>query len=187
MGGGVYNAAALTMGATVVANNTGGDCSGGLTTDEGYNLDDDGSCGLSGTGGLSDTAAGLDSSGLQDNGGTTQTIALEPGSAAIDEVSDGTLCPATDQRGAPRTAPCDIGADDTDWGPAITLDISGSQASGRSATLSYTTNAPGGIVSGTLTCTMVDDGTPISSGLAVGTHTVDGSSCSGLSSSDQAA
>ena len=105
-------------------------------------------------------------------------MALEPGSAAIDEVSDGTLCPATDQRGAPRTTPCDIGAYDTDWGPAIALDISGSQAAGGSAILNYTTNAPGGIVSGTLTCSTVDSGTPITPGLAAGTYTVDGSNCS---------
>jgi hypothetical protein len=187
MGGGLYNAAALTMGATIVANNTGGDCSGGLTTDLGYNLDDDGTCGLTGTGDLSDTPAGLDPSGLEDNGGPTQTIALEPGSTAIDEVSDGTLCPATDQRGAPRTTPCDIGAYDTDWGPAVELDVSGTQTAGGSTTLSYTTNAPGGTISGTLTCTTVDGGTPISSGLAAGSYTVDGSSCSGLSSSNQAA
>jgi hypothetical protein len=187
MGGGLFNAAALTMGATIVANNTGSDCAGGLTTDLGYNLDDDGTCGLTGTGDVSDTTAGLDPSGLQDNGGPTQTVALEPGSAAIDEVSDGTLCPATDQRGAPRTTPCDIGAFDTDWGPAVALDISGSQTAGGSTTLSYTTNAPGGIISGTLTCTTVDGGTPITSGLAAGSYTIDGSSCSGLNSSNQAA
>ena len=54
---------------------------------------------------------------LTDNGGPTETEALLPGSTAID-AGDGTDCPATDQRGAPRPADgdgdelaiCDIGA-----------------------------------------------------------------------------
>jgi hypothetical protein len=78
----------------------------------GYNRDDDGSCGFSGTS-LSGTPAGLDPRGLQNNGGPTQTIALEPGSAAIGHVTDPADCPATDQRGYPRTVPCDIGAYET--------------------------------------------------------------------------
>ncbi len=188
-GGNLNNISTLKIGATLLAHSvTGTDCHGpGTVTDLGYNLDDDGSCGFSATGDLSNTAAGLDPSGLQNNGGPTQTIALASGSAAIDHVSTGTLCPATDQRGAPRTTACDIGAYDTDWGPAVSLDISGSQTSGESDNLTYTTNAPGGIVSGTLTCATVDGGTPISSSLAVGYYTVDGSSCSGLTSSNQQA
>lgn len=60
---------------------------------------------------------------LADNGGPTQTIALLPGSPAIDAISaeycvwdddsDPDTPPVpllTDQRGAPRTGPCDIGA-----------------------------------------------------------------------------
>ena len=54
---------------------------------------------------------------LTDNGGPTETEALLPGSTAID-AGEGTDCPATDQRGAPRPADgdgdglaiCDIGA-----------------------------------------------------------------------------
>jgi hypothetical protein len=52
---------------------------------------------------------------LANNGGLTQTLALLPGSAAIDAGpatcldADG-LPLATDQRGAPRLSPCDIGA-----------------------------------------------------------------------------
>jgi len=107
----------VAMGASIVANSTsGGDCYLELAplTDLGYNLADDGSCGLVGTGDLASTSAGLDPSGLQSNDGSTQTIALESGSAAIDHVSDATLCPATDQRGVVRNVPCDIGAFDTD-------------------------------------------------------------------------
>ncbi len=50
---------------------------------------------------------------LANNGGATQTMALLPGSPAIN-AGDNSGCPATDQRGAlrPRTVqnPCDIGA-----------------------------------------------------------------------------
>ena len=144
----------LTMAGTIVANNpSGSDCflqlPIGTFTDDGDNLDDDGTCHLTAGTDLSDTAAGLDPSGLQDNGGPTQTIALEPGSVAIDHVSDGVLCPAADQRGA-ATTPCDIGAYDSDWGPAIALNVTGSQVTGGNPSFSYTTNAPGGVVSGTL-------------------------------------
>jgi hypothetical protein len=44
---------------------------------------------------------------LADNGGFSMTFALGPGSPAIDRAVD---CPATDQRGQPRTSPCDTGA-----------------------------------------------------------------------------
>ncbi len=108
-GGGIYNdSGPLTLTATIVANSMSGDCYGSIT-DGGYDLDDDGSCGFSGTS-LSDTPAGLDPDGLQNNGGPTQTIALEPGSAAIGAVTDPSLCATPDQRGVTRPTPCDIGA-----------------------------------------------------------------------------
>ena len=44
---------------------------------------------------------------LADDGGISMTFALGPGSAAIDHATD---CPTTDQRGEPRTNPCDTGA-----------------------------------------------------------------------------
>lgn len=46
---------------------------------------------------------------LADNGGPTPTHALLAGSAAID-AADPAACPATDQRGVPRDAACDVGA-----------------------------------------------------------------------------
>lgn len=50
---------------------------------------------------------------LRDNGGSTQTHALLPGSPALDAGSN-RLCPSSDQRGSPRPAdlrdPCDAGA-----------------------------------------------------------------------------
>ncbi|HVM57652.1 MAG TPA: DUF11 domain-containing protein, partial [Gaiellaceae bacterium] len=46
---------------------------------------------------------------LAANGGPTKTLALQPGSPAID-AGDGGACPATDQRGVARSGVCDIGA-----------------------------------------------------------------------------
>ena len=96
--------------ASIVANSpSGDDCSGGIT-DAGYNLDDDGSCGFRARTDHSGTPAGLDRAGLEDHGGPTQTIALDPGSAAIGGVGDARLCSIPDQRGVERPTPCDIGA-----------------------------------------------------------------------------
>jgi chitodextrinase len=70
------------------------------------NLTDDESCGP-GFGNSSSILLGP----LADNGGATPTMALLPGSAAID-AGDDAVCPATDQRGVtrPQGAHCDIGA-----------------------------------------------------------------------------
>ena len=74
-GGGLFSdGGTFNVTATIVAGSkTGSDCDA-VIIDGGYNLDDDGTCGFSGTS-LSDTPAGLDPSGLQNNGGPTQTIA----------------------------------------------------------------------------------------------------------------
>jgi uncharacterized repeat protein (TIGR01451 family) len=87
------------------------------TADTGYNLDDGTSCGFSTTNNsLSSTNPLLDPAGLRDNGGLTQTIALQPGSPAIDKIPSavngcGTTITA-DQRGVsrPQGPGCDIGA-----------------------------------------------------------------------------
>src|SRR5262249_30323006 len=74
----------MTLRGTIVANNTsGGDCS--LPTpfsDGGYNLDSDGSCNLTQPTDISHTNPLLGP--LANNGGPTQTIAIQPGSPAID-------------------------------------------------------------------------------------------------------
>jgi len=109
--------------ATLLAENTGGDCFGGAVTDSGYNIDDDGSCGFV-LPSISDYATLSKTLGsLANNGGPTQTIALLPGSPAIDYVPKAD-CPATDQRGDPRTPPCDIGAYDTDTSASAAPTIS---------------------------------------------------------------
>ncbi|MFF5532448.1 choice-of-anchor Q domain-containing protein [Streptomyces cinerochromogenes] len=73
----------------------------------GHNIDGDGSCRLTAAGDLPSRAPLIGP--LADNGGPTDTVALLPGSPALD-AADG--CPATDQRGVarPRGAACDIGA-----------------------------------------------------------------------------
>jgi CSLREA domain-containing protein len=111
-GGGISNftGASATLKNTIVANSpSGGDCSGIITSD-GHNLDSDGTCGLTGTGDLSNTNPLLGP--LADNGGPTQTHALLGGSPAIDAGSPDCPPPATDQRGVarPQGAACDMGA-----------------------------------------------------------------------------
>ena len=111
--GGIYNGiGTVTLTGTIVANTTGSpNCSGIISEVRGYNLDSDGSCGFTQSTDITDTDPLLGP--LADNGGPTRTMALPPGSPAIDKggtVANG--CPATDQRGVsrPRGPACDIGA-----------------------------------------------------------------------------
>jgi hypothetical protein len=74
------------MRGSILAGNTGGNCETSPPTpleDEGYNLSDDASCSFSGTSEDSVTTLDLDPTGLHNNGGPTETIALESGSKAI--------------------------------------------------------------------------------------------------------
>jgi CSLREA domain-containing protein len=124
-GGGIYNldngviVGVVTMTNMIVANNTGGDCqedAGAAPvappygfSSAGHNLDSDGSCNLTGTGDLPNTAPLLFP--LSDNGGDTQTHAIPTTSPAYN-AGDNAVCPATDQRGVarPQEGSCDIGA-----------------------------------------------------------------------------
>jgi hypothetical protein len=102
-------AVSLILRNTIIANNST-NCSGPII-DGGNNLQFPGtSCGA--TIPVADPKLGP----LAANGGVTQTMALLPGSPAIDAGNNST-CPATDQRGVPRvdgdnngSAVCDIGA-----------------------------------------------------------------------------
>jgi len=138
-GGGDYggailnnNNATLQLGGTVISSSPGGACFQiGAITDLGYNIVPDGNCPSGGTGDIQSASPGLDPNGLRNNGGPTQTIALQSGSPAIDQIPTSytipcltctklhpgaPLCPATDQRGAGYPRPdnsettCDIGA-----------------------------------------------------------------------------
>jgi CSLREA domain-containing protein len=106
---------------TNLASSSGGNCFGSIT-DAGYNISDDSSCGFNATGSHNNTDPELNPAGFANNGGPTQTIALLPGSPAIDAIplancNDQASPPnpiITDQRGFPRPdageANCDIGA-----------------------------------------------------------------------------
>ncbi len=112
----------VTLANTIIANSTsGGNCRlgnhGGTVVDAGHNIDDDGTCRLSGAS-LSGTDPVLDPAGPSDNGGPTQTIALLDGSPAIG-AGDESTCAAPpvdglDQRGFARPGAgesrCSIGA-----------------------------------------------------------------------------
>jgi hypothetical protein len=113
----------LRIKSTLLAGNSGGNCGlGGAPGSQGYNVSDDDSCSsiFNNTGDLNNVppGAGLDPNGLQNNGGPTQTIALLPGSPAVDYVpvancTDLTGNPVViDQRGIgrPQGAACDSGA-----------------------------------------------------------------------------
>jgi predicted outer membrane repeat protein len=105
-GGGIYNATGtVTLKNTIVANSlSGGNCFGSIS-DSGGNLSwPDTTCPGTNVDPL------FDLSGLQDNGGATETIALQAGSPAID---GGTAtCGTDDQRGVerPQGTACDNGA-----------------------------------------------------------------------------
>jgi hypothetical protein len=121
-GGGIDSASALTVANTIVASNAGGNCdfdTAPAITDAGHNLDDGTTCGFSAdNGSLNNTKPDLDPAGLKDNGGPTQTIALQAGSPAIN-AGDEAVCAAPpvnnlDQRGFVRPGTgatnCSIGA-----------------------------------------------------------------------------
>lgn len=88
-------------------------------TSLGYNIAGDATCNLTATGDMPNTDARL--APAADNGGPTLTLALLPGSPAMDAGNDAT-CSVNDQRGLPRLDrdgngdgggdgnPCDIGA-----------------------------------------------------------------------------
>jgi hypothetical protein len=96
---------------SIVANNGGDNCINLAVASLGFNLFDDDTCSPDETlGDLVDSSGALGLGPLADNGGPTQTHALEEGSPALDAAGDS--CPSTDQRGIPRPAgsACDIGA-----------------------------------------------------------------------------
>ncbi|HET8956457.1 MAG TPA: choice-of-anchor Q domain-containing protein [Solirubrobacterales bacterium] len=105
--------AALTVKNTIVAGNTvpagPSDCAVAATVTSDHNLSGDASC-MFGDGGSKQNTNPL-LGALANNGGETDTLALQAGSPAIDAgTNDG--CPATDQRGVsrPQGSACDVGA-----------------------------------------------------------------------------
>ncbi len=100
-------------------------CGDSTPTDDGYNISDDASCGFNGTGSVNDSAT-LDSflGSLAANGGSTETVALLPGSQAEPNPAQAVIpasfvapgqttpsCGQPDQRGVSRNLyGCDMGA-----------------------------------------------------------------------------
>jgi predicted outer membrane repeat protein len=126
-GGALFNKAGIVdLKGSILATSTGGNCEGTVAvTDEGHNISDDGTCPTtSGTSVDNSTMLNLDPAGLADNGGPTDTIALEPNSQAVEfiPVADCTdqstptpIALTDDQRGEPRPDPgnpnfCSAGA-----------------------------------------------------------------------------
>ena len=122
-GSGIYTNATLIINNTILADSTsGGECynwMGLASIAGGHNLvkDDSGgfNCGTKGSGATDQYQTGDPLLGaLADNGGPTFTLALLPGSPAID-AGNAAVCSAApvsslDQRGVARPAACDIGA-----------------------------------------------------------------------------
>jgi predicted outer membrane repeat protein len=120
-GGSIFNNGRLVVKNTLLGSSTLGDnCAGfGSTSDRGHNLDSGASCGFHRSRhSMSNTDPKLDPAGLSDNGGPTQTIAVEAASPAIN-AGNKTFCRATpvrksDQRGFSRpgagSRACTIGA-----------------------------------------------------------------------------
>jgi predicted outer membrane repeat protein len=130
-GGGIFTFdATTTLLATLVANSgTGLDCatSFGTTTDGGYNLDDDGSCGFSATNHSHSHSTTLDLGPLANNGGPTKTILPGDTSSAVGVIPPGTIlngveiCPRVDQRGVASTGDCSAGAVEVVGSPPPTI------------------------------------------------------------------
>jgi CSLREA domain-containing protein len=107
---------------TIVANDpAGGNCSGPITTDGGYNIEDGTTCGFTAATSHSNANPGLDPAGLLSNGGPTPTIGLLLGALPVDLIPTGvngcgTTIP-TDQRGVARPfgSGCDVGAYELDF------------------------------------------------------------------------
>lgn len=95
-GGGVTEG---TLAGSLLATNVPGGNSSGVVSDGGHNLSSDSSCNFAGVGSLNNTNPRL--APLGNYGGPTLTLALLPGSPAIDG-GDQSLGPAVDQRGRPR-------------------------------------------------------------------------------------
>lgn len=109
----IGGSAALRVKNTIVAGNTAptgaSDCALVAMVTSDHNISGDGSCMFTDAGSKQSTDPLL--GGLQNNGGETDTLALQAGSPAVDAgTNDG--CPATDQRGVsrPQGPSCDIGA-----------------------------------------------------------------------------
>ena len=167
----IANGSIANVAASILAHTTGPSCTG-IITDLGYNIDSDGTCGLSATGSISSSAALTDSLGpLQNNGGPTLTIMPDATSPALFAIPNGTsvngtpLCPTTDQTGnaSQSQGRCTIGALQPAMQSALTV---------SNATLTGSAGTP---------ITLTSSG---GSGTLAVTYSVSGSGCS-ITNTDQ--
>lgn len=188
---GAFQVGSLTLAATIVTRSPGGapNCLQPATVDAGYNVGDDASCGLTGSGSIQSSAAIAAYLGaLADNGGPTPTIPLlavpttagagpDPAARAIPPTytapgEAAPHCTLTDQRGVARTPNCDIGAFELGGtAPAITSADHASFPSGVSSSFTVTTTGTptatisvSGILPAGVTFTDNGDGTGTLSG-----------------------
>ncbi len=122
LGGGVYNAgaASVQLGSVLIAENNGGDLHGSFNS-LGYNVIGSTSgatfSGDTATNLVNGAAQPINVEALADNGGPTETMALEAGSTSIGHGNCNSLSGippvTTDQRGVTRKFPCDVGAYET--------------------------------------------------------------------------
>ena len=150
--GGIYNQGTAAVTNSILSGN-GSNCSGAIT-DNGDNLADDGTCNFKPiTNSLVVSTAALRLGSPADNGGSTRTIALLPGSAAID------FAPCrqfTDQRGSHRPDPgdtrCDSGAYESSTAGAATIPLGSCDQT--SLANAITAAGAGGLVQFTQDCTI---------------------------------
>jgi uncharacterized repeat protein (TIGR01451 family)/CSLREA domain-containing protein len=155
-GGNVFNdTSSISFRNTILANPAGEDnClnSEGFIISSGNNLESGDTCGFNQASDQKTTDPLLGP--LQNNGGSTFTFALLPGSPAIDAGTN-TLCPATDQRNATRPVDgdgngspiCDIGAYEYSSNAPVIVDLAISQSDHGAIA------QPGGIITYDITYT----------------------------------
>jgi hypothetical protein len=143
---GIFGAAGVTANNTIIADDASSsdDCDAPVASSDHSLQAASLGCGLDRTGNPMLAA-------LADNGGPTQTMAPQTGSAAIDS-GDSAKCPGTDQRDEPRPGgpACDIGAFEVQNGtpPTITLTTPADGAhykQGRKVNAAYSCSDPAGI------------------------------------------
>jgi hypothetical protein len=160
--GGIRTSGAAMVNTLLAENMPGGNCLGTIT-DLGHNLSSDTTCAFTNAASMNNTYALLGP--LTNNGGPTATIALLPGSRAID-AGDTAAAPPTDQRGVPRPfgKAADIGA----------YEYNGSANPGPSSVVTECTEAAlRAAMSGGGTVTFACDGTiTLASTIMITTNTV---------------
>ncbi len=149
----VYGSSQVSAINTLLASNSPDDCSTPGLVSNGYNLADDSTCALTGTGDQQGVAAQLGS--LQDNGGTTDTQLPGATSPALDAGFDA-ACPTDDERGTsrPQGPHCDIGAVEVAVAAptsfTLTVAVSGSGAVSNGGSISCPGSCSASFASGTV-------------------------------------